>query len=126
MLKFQSIENPDRFVEMRRYSLDSFGRCVILYGKYGNDTTFEMLSREFYTKFKEVKQMVHFDFIVSDVDAENIMDIMRSAITRNSVKMLGAIQRGDNDSVLFLERDTAYIESLIEKMSKRVENVKPE
>ena len=59
---------------------------------------------------------VHFDFTVSAVDAENIMDIMRSAITRNNEKMATAIANGDNESILFLERDTAYIESLICQM----------
>lgn len=124
MMKYKSVDDPIRFVELRNYSLDSFGRAVVTYGEYGNDRSFEMPAYEFFNRFTEVKQMIHFDFIVSDTDAENIIDIMRSAITRNSVKMLKAIQTGDNDSILFLERDTAYIESLIAKMTnKRVENV---
>lgn len=124
MMKYKSVDDPSRVVELRNYSLDSFGRAVVTYGEYGNDRSFEMLVYEFFNRFTEVKQMIHFDFIVSDTDAENIIDIMRSAITRNSVKMLKAIQTGDNDSILFLERDTAYIESLIAKMTnKRVENV---
>lgn len=65
---------------------------------------------------------VHFDFTVSDVDAENIIDIMRSAIARNNEKMATAIANGDNESVLFLKRDTAYIESLIEQMKTTDDN----
>lgn len=124
MMKYKSVDQSDRVVELRNYSLDSFGRAVVTYGEYGNDRSFEMPANEFFNRFTEIKQMVHFNFTVSDTDAENIFDIMRSAITRNSVKMLKAIQQGDNDSILFLERDTAYIESLIAKMhNTRVENV---
>lgn len=124
MIKYKSVDDSARVVELRNYSLDSFGRSVVTYGDYANDRSFEMSANEFFNKFKEIKQMIHFDFTVTDSDAENIIDIMCSAITRNSVKMLKAIQQGDNDSILFLERDTAYIESLIAKMkNKRVENV---
>ena len=62
---------------------------------------------------------VHFDFVVSDVDAENIMNIMQTAITRNSVAISKAVIRGDNNMVLSLERDIAYIESLIEQMKTK-------
>lgn len=124
MMKYRSFEQSDRVVELRNYSLDSFGRAVVTYGDYGNDRSFELSANEFFNRFTEIRQMIHFDFTVSDVDAENIIDIMRSAITRNSVKMLKAIQQHDNDSILFLERDTEYIESLISKMhNTRVKNV---
>lgn len=116
MMVFEARDDPSRIVHLRAEELDDSGVLWIHYGIYGSDRTFVKTSEDFHQTFKVKRMSVHFDFVVCDVDAENIMDIMRSAITRNSVAMLKAIQKGDNDSILFLERDTSYIESLIAKM----------
>ena len=63
--------------------------------------------------------MIHFDFTVDDVDAENIISILRSQISHNNLKMLSDIDEIDR---AYYERDNEYIEGLIKKMTNtRVE-----
>ncbi len=67
--------------------------------------------------------MIHFDFIVSDADAENIFAIMRDRIVENNViimKMIG--KSGQEDSIVDYRQDNEYLEGLIQKMTNtRVE-----
>ena len=59
---------------------------------------------------------VEFNFMVSDVDAANIIDIMRSAIRRNNDLVIQHLEQGNHTDVLYLKRDSQYIQSLIDQM----------
>ena len=67
--------------------------------------------------------MIHFDFIVSDADAENIMEIMRDRIMHNNVhiqKLMVAWRQ--EHYIKAYKQDNEYIEGLIKKMTNtRVE-----
>lgn len=58
--------------------------------------------------------MIHFDFKVSDDDAENIFSILRQQINRNNRKMLSDIDEFDR---AYYRQDNDYIEGLIKKMT---------
>ena len=58
--------------------------------------------------------MIHFDFKVSDDDAENIISILRQQINRNNRKMLSDIDEFDR---AYYRQDNDYIEGLIKKMT---------
>lgn len=62
--------------------------------------------------------MIHFDFTVSDDDAENILNILREQITRNNCELLFHLDKPD--AAYWTEaykRDNEYIEGLIKKMT---------
>ena len=62
--------------------------------------------------------MIHFDFTVSDADAENIMSMLREQITRNNYKMLFHIDKPDEAYWREVyDQDNEYIEGLIQKMT---------
>lgn len=60
--------------------------------------------------------MIHFDFSLEDVDAENLFRIIRSEIDYNNIKIVDAIANGDEQTVLMYRRDNEYIKSLLRKM----------
>jgi hypothetical protein len=62
--------------------------------------------------------MIHFDFIVSDTDAENIFTILNNQIHRNREEMLELMVKGDSWNMRgAYERDNEYIKELINKMT---------
>lgn len=72
--------------------------------------------------------MIHFDFIVEDVDAENLMWAIRNSALRNDEAIMDYMARTDltqeqKDSYIdWLKANKAYMLGLIEKMTNtRVE-----
>ena len=71
--------------------------------------------------------MIRFDFTVSDVDAQNILQIMRERINANNVKIIDhmvqvLVQEGHEEYIAAYRRDNEYVEGLIQKMTNtRVE-----
>lgn len=67
--------------------------------------------------------MIHFDFTVTDKDAENIFSIMRSEIDRNNQELLFHLDKPDEAHwVEAYRKDNEYIEGLIKQMTnERVE-----
>lgn len=72
--------------------------------------------------------MIHFDFIVEDVDAENLMWAIRESALRNDEAIMDYMARTDltqeqKDSYIdWLKANKAYMLGLIEKMTNtRVE-----
>ncbi len=72
--------------------------------------------------------MIHFDFIVEDVDAENLMWAIRESALRNDKSIMGYLARTDltqeqKDSYISWHKSNrAYMLGLIEKMTNtRVE-----
>jgi hypothetical protein len=72
--------------------------------------------------------MIHFDFIVEDVDAENLMSAIRESALRNDMSIMDYETRTDltreqKDSYIdWLKANKAYMLGLIEKMTNtRVE-----
>jgi hypothetical protein len=62
--------------------------------------------------------MIHFNFTVSDADAENIFTILNNQIVHNHVKMVKLMAKGDEYNMLgAYERDNEYIKELINKMT---------
>ena len=67
--------------------------------------------------------MIHFNFTVSDADAENIFTILNNQISRNREEMLKLMVKGDAWNMREVyERDNEYIKQLMAKMTNtRVE-----
>ena len=67
--------------------------------------------------------MIHFDFTVSDVDAENIFSVMRHRIVLNNMEIIELIGKTEQEHYIeAYRRDNEYIEELIQKMTNaRVE-----
>jgi hypothetical protein len=68
--------------------------------------------------------MIHFNFTVSDADAENIFTILHNQISRNREEMLKLFAYGslEYNMMRAYERDNEYIRELIKKMTNtRVE-----
>jgi len=67
--------------------------------------------------------MIHFNFTVSDADAENIFTILNNQNDHNHAKMVKLVANGDEYNMLeAYERDNEYIEELMAKMTNtRVE-----
>ena len=67
--------------------------------------------------------MIHFNFTVSDADAENIFTILNNQISRNREEMLKLVAKGDESNMRqAYERDNEYIKQLMAKMTNtRVE-----
>ncbi len=62
--------------------------------------------------------MIHFNFTVSDTDAENIFTILNNQISRNREAMLELMAKGDEWNMRgAYERDNEYIKELINKMT---------
>lgn len=62
--------------------------------------------------------MIHFDFTVSDSDAENIMEIMRNQITQNNLRIIEMMTYDDKEHYIeAYRRDNEYIEGLIKRMT---------
>ena len=67
--------------------------------------------------------MIHFDFIVEDVDAENLMSAIRESALRNDMSVMDYEARTDltreqKDSYInWLKANKAYMLGLIEKMT---------
>jgi len=62
--------------------------------------------------------MIHFDFTVSDVDAQNILQIMRDRILHNNQQIIEMIGKsGKEDYIAAYRRDNEYVEDLIKKMT---------
>lgn len=62
--------------------------------------------------------MIHFNFTVSDADAENIFTILNNQISRNREEMLELMVKGDVYNMRgAYERDNEYIKELINKMT---------
>ena len=62
--------------------------------------------------------MIHFNFTVSDADAENIFTILNNQISRNREEMLELIANGDESNMRqAYERDNEYIKELMVKMT---------
>lgn len=69
--------------------------------------------------------MIHFDFTVTDIDAENIFSMMRERIDTNNMKIIEMLGKtGQEHYIEAYRRDNEYVEDLIKKMTNtRVENV---
>lgn len=67
--------------------------------------------------------MIHFDFTVSDSDAENIISILRNQITRNNLELIRHVANSSSSHIVtMLRNDNEYIEGLIKRMTNtRVE-----
>jgi hypothetical protein len=62
--------------------------------------------------------MIHFNFTVSDADAENIFTILNNQIRSNHEEMLELMVKGDAWNMReAYERDNEYITELIKKMT---------
>lgn len=62
--------------------------------------------------------MIHFDFIVSDAEAEDIFNILNNQIHRNREEMLELMVKGDEWNMRkSYERDNEYIKELMVKMA---------
>ncbi len=62
--------------------------------------------------------MIHFNFTVSDADAENIFAILNNQISRNREEMMELMVKGDEYNMReAYERDNEYIKELIKKMT---------
>jgi hypothetical protein len=62
--------------------------------------------------------MIHFNFTVSNEDAENIFTILNNQIVHNHGKMCKLIAKGDACNMLpAYERDNEYVKELIKKMT---------
>jgi hypothetical protein len=62
--------------------------------------------------------MIHFNFTVSDAEAENIFTILNNQISRNREEMLELMAKGDEYNMLgAYERDNEYIKELMAKMT---------
>lgn len=62
--------------------------------------------------------MIHFDFTVSDSDAENIMEIMRNQITQNHLRIQSMMYEiGKEHYIEAYRKDNEYIENLIKRMT---------
>ena len=62
--------------------------------------------------------MIHFDFTVSDADAENIFSMMRDRISTNNMRIIDMIGKpGQEHYVEAYRQDNQYIEDLMEKMN---------
>jgi len=67
--------------------------------------------------------MIHFDFIVSDVDAENIMRIMQAAVGVQDEHILNCIVDDDQSSLRWHQGHKQYILGLMYQMNnKRVDS----
>lgn len=68
---------------------------------------------------EEVGSVIHFDFIVSDVDAENIFDCISSEINRCNVEIIDSMaSRVDKSSdIEWLKSHVKYLTELKKKMS---------
>jgi uncharacterized protein YpmB len=61
--------------------------------------------------------MIHFDFILEDADAENLIGILRKQVTLNHVQLIKCFDKGEVPSVIdAYEKENKYIEYLISKM----------
>ena len=61
--------------------------------------------------------MIHFDFTVTDVDAENIFSMMHERICANNMRIIEMIGKpGKEDYIEAYRRDNEYVEELIKKM----------
>jgi hypothetical protein len=68
--------------------------------------------------------MIHFNFTVSDADAENIFTILNNQISRNREEMLKLVAYGSLEYNMLeaYKQDNEYIKELIIKMTNtRVE-----
>ncbi len=63
--------------------------------------------------------MIHFNFTVSDADAENIFTILNNQISRNREEMLKLVAYGslEYNMLKAYKRDNEYITELIKKMT---------
>jgi hypothetical protein len=63
--------------------------------------------------------MIHFNFTVSDAEAENIFTILNNQISRNREEMLKLVAYGslEYNMMRAYERDNEYIRELIKKMT---------
>ncbi len=62
--------------------------------------------------------MIHFNFTVSDADAENIFTILNNQISRNREEMLELMVKGDAWNMReAYEQDNEYIKELMAKMT---------
>lgn len=62
--------------------------------------------------------MIHFNFTVSDAEAEDIFTILNNQISRNCEEMLELMVKGDSWNMRgAYERDNKYIKELIGKMT---------
>jgi len=62
--------------------------------------------------------MIHFNFTVSDAEAEDIFNILNNQISRNREEMLELMVKGDAWNMReAYERDNEYIKELINKMT---------
>ena len=62
--------------------------------------------------------MIHFNFTVSNEDAENIFTILNNQISRNREEMLELMVKGDESNMrAACERDNEYIKQLMAKMT---------
>lgn len=59
---------------------------------------------------------IHFDFTVSDADAENIMDCINNCIVNNNRVILKLTVAGDHELVAAYKRDNEYLKKLKLKM----------
>ncbi len=61
--------------------------------------------------------MIHFNFTVSDAEAEDIFNILNNQISRNREEMLELMVKGDEWNMRgAYERDNEYIKQLMAKM----------
>ena len=62
--------------------------------------------------------MIHFDFTVTDVDAENIFSMMHERISANNMRIIELIGKtGQENYIEAYRRDNEYVEELIKKMT---------
>lgn len=72
--------------------------------------------------------MIHFDFTISDAEAENIFSMMHDRIVENNMRIMKIMSENNNNEqrIEAYRRDNEYVEELIKKMtSVRVEKSSP-
>ncbi len=69
--------------------------------------------------------MIHFDFVVSDADAENIMGALQTEINHLNEMVIKELMNDNDTMVLHLRESIKYFENLKLKMlNERVKNDK--
>ena len=61
--------------------------------------------------------MIHFDFTVTDLEAETIMSILHHEITRTFLKSMKAISDNDESLIAYNEEHIKCLESIFAKMN---------
>lgn len=69
--------------------------------------------------------MIHFNFTVSEEDAENIFGCIQSAIASNHECIMVSTVKGDSHDIPAYQRDILYLKELMASMKNKAVEVAP-